>query len=743
MRTLFEMTSIDRYIGKKITVIGYVTRVIYSSDNDKPFTVALIKGRVVKDKHRDELEFKFKCNFALQETNYIKIHGMVVKDKFGVTVHVDKLTYEVDSGNIEKYLTKNKMFKRIGKATARKLVEACDGALDFEDKLLNDTDELIRLSKVRDDIVFQLKDAWSEMRNLNNVVLQLTPFNLTIHQVQEYYKVYSDEGIEEILDNPFIAMYRIKRFKFKRADHARSELGYPEDMPERINALVGTHVDDMARSKGNTWIDYEEFMESVIFKYNAAHLRKQIEDAISSNNRLRVIFTDTELRITPIRLFNREASIARMIKHFVGSRIGNINNNVLEDYPQLSQTQKRAIVYATSNGISIITGGAGTGKTYTTNTVIKIYEDNGMDVLLMAPTGKAAKRMEELTGRKAMTVHRALMYNGTEFEMPETVKFTQHLIIIDEASMLDVVLFDELLRRINPTTTAVVIVGDHNQLPSIGPGNVLKNLIDSKTVPTTKLNHVFRQAGTLKLNSTEILDGKVNQSEPNVWEVEAHRHITPSELTALIIDKYMSLFDPMNPTSVKLLSPYRIGDIGTNNLNKLLQRVIQSRYYHTDIEEKNLGKITLHDIVIQTVNDYDLDVMNGTVGVVEDIGKDDDGNICFYVRFEKHTKTTRIEKTSEKASNLDLAYALTIHKVQGSEFETVIIIQHHTHTHMLNKNLIYTAVTRAQKKVVLFVDHMLTYALMKQAHDRQTFLEDFMTGELNSEELIIVDDQPS
>jgi len=734
-KTLFyKITSITDYLNKKITIVGYVKRIFYENkNNESPFTVAMIDGRIIGNGD-EKYELKFVCRYNIEIDSFVKLVGTVEKNKYGISLQVETLTYEIDEDNLIDYLTKNKMFKGVGKATASKLVGACDGTSDFEDRLMNDTDNLIIDSKVKSNVVYDLKKQWYEMRNLNNVVMKLKPFSITIHQIQEYIKAYGEDGIDELIDNPYLGIIRLKRFGFKKADNARIELGYPEDMPERIHALTNEHVHKMTYKNGNTWIDYEDLMESITIDYGY-HIASLVENDIRDNSKLRVINSDTEIRVTPVRLYNREVNIANMIKKFVDTRIGDVR---IDDdlMTKLTDSQKKAVFYATEHGISVITGGAGTGKTYTMNTIIKTFEGCGQNVLLLAPTGKAAKRIEELTGRDASTVHRALIYDGTEFQRPESMKFEEQLIIIDEASMLDVTLFEELLRRINHRTTAVVIVGDHNQLPSIGPGNVLKDLIESNVVPTTKLDFVFRQAGTLKLNSTEILNGKINQSEADVWEVLQYRHIKPEQLTPLVIEKYLELFDPNDPTSVKLLTPFRIGEIGTNKLNKILQRTIQQKFHNVYLEEKDLGKITLFDIVIQNVNNYDINVMNGTVGLVTDIIKkeNEDGKETEFLRiqFEKHESPIEIERYSGAASDIGLAYALTVHKVQGSEFNTAIVIQHKSHLHMLNRNLMYTAVTRAQHKVILFIDHMIHYALIKEAHERQTFLGEFLRGEMES-----------
>ena len=336
-------------------------------------------------------------------------------------------------------------------------------------------------------------------------------------------------------------------------------------------------------------------------------------------------------------------------------------------------------------------------------------ERAGKSVQLCAPTGKAAKRMEESTGRPAMTIHRLLEYNGREFQVEGPIG--TDLLIADESSMIDVPLFWHLLRAVDLSKTAVVLVGDHNQLPPVGPGNVLRDLLATKAVPYVVLGQVVRQAGILKENCAAVLKGAVAPSSSVQPDgLRAWYRFTElsdgDDLLGFIRALYQTKFsDELHLDlihDVQLLSPTRKGSLGVNSLNLELQRLIQKKLYGVDVPlEKALGRARplLHDKVIQRRNNYSLGVMNGAVGQVVGVERKT-GDLS--VRFDGREVTLR--KSEGYLGDIDLAYCLTIHQVQGSEFPVAIVICHKSHAFQHHRNLLYTGVTRAKRSAVILGD---------------------------------------
>jgi exodeoxyribonuclease V alpha subunit len=377
-----------------------------------------------------------------------------------------------------------------------------------------------------------------------------------------------------------------------------------------------------------------------------------------------------------------------------------------------------------------MTGGAGSGKTYAVSTIASITERLELKVVLAAPTGKAAKRLEEVVGHEASTVHRLLGFNGHTYARDAVNPIEADILVVDEVSMMDVPLAWRLFQAVDRTRTAVVLVGDHNQLPPVGPGNLLRDLVRSMAIPTTVLTRIIRQAGVLKENSTAILTGEVRPTSDSF--VSARR-------PWYVIDKFtdredvrrmlLLLFEEVLKErlgydlirEVQVLTPTHKGPLGTVELNIELQRLLQHKLFGVDVTTVEAGHRARPypgDKVIQTKNDYELGVMNGAMGVVIDATKDGSLSIDFDGR------RVEIKSGSDALGNIQLAYATSIHKVQGSEFPCAVVIAHKSHSFMHHRNLLYTAVTRAKDSVILLGDRwgIDNCAAKRQVDRRNTFL---------------------
>lgn len=396
---------------------------------------------------------------------------------------------------------------------------------------------------------------------------------------------------------------------------------------------------------------------------------------------------------------------------------------------QLTFCQNLAIHMALGQRISLITGPAGTGKTHVIRKCVEAFEAQGLAVVLAAPTGKAAKRLEQVTGRRARTIHRLLGFNGDEWIRNSENPLDVDVVIVDEVSMCDSALMYHLMSAIEFSRTRLVLAGDHNQLPPVGPGNVLRDILNLKLTPFTVLDEVVRQAGPLRHNSLEILNGRVRglrKEDPRTpdWIV-LPSHDDPDDALNYLLHLHEAVlkerlgYDLLK--DVQVLSPQRSGVLGVENLNVALQTVLQRKLYHRDIPPVPANRrppLYPGDKVMQVKNDYDIDVMNGHIGfVVESNPKEKH----WVVDFEDRGP---VELDEQKIQHVVLAYACTIHKFQGSEVPCALCVVHSSHSYMLHRNLFYTAVTRARERAIILGDVRGIHraARIHKVDDRQTVL---------------------
>jgi len=395
----------------------------------------------------------------------------------------------------------------------------------------------------------------------------------------------------------------------------------------------------------------------------------------------------------------------------------------------MTACQRAAFAGAIRDRMHVISGPAGTGKTFVIARLVRYFEDRGLRVVLTAPTGKAAKRLEQVTGKRAQTIHRLLGFDGKVFLRGPDDPIPADVVISDETSMVDVPLAYHLFRAIDLASTRVILTGDAAQLPPVGPGNILRDVIRERLVPTTILDEVVRQAGALRHNSLEILNGRMvgmrasDAATPD-WRV-IPRFDDPDDLLNYLLHLYQSVlaeklgYDLLR--DVQVLVPQRKGVVGVENLNIALQAVAQKKVFGRDIEPVRANRrprLYPGDKVIQVRNDYTLDVMNGHVGYVVDA---DERVGRWIVDFEDRGQ---VEVDDKHIANVVLAYACTVHKYQGSEVPCAISIFHSSQSFMLHRNLAYTAVTRARKQAVILGDSTGIQRAVRvhRADDRITLL---------------------
>lgn len=413
----------------------------------------------------------------------------------------------------------------------------------------------------------------------------------------------------------------------------------------------------------------------------------------------------------------------------------------LKTFP-LAKRQREALDMALTNRISILTGGPGTGKTQTTNTIVKCIEDINPNarIRLLAPTGKASKRMTELSGRKAETIHRALGMKGFGHS-DELEPLNEDFVIVDESSMIDAYLFSKLLENIG-AETRLLLVGDINQLPSVGPGLVLRDLINSGKIPFVELNEIFRQASASQIvtNAHKIIEGKTTKDkngltfDPSKGDSYFVQRLDTQAIQKNILESVKRFMNKgYKLEDILILSAMRSGDLGVDELNRMIQHEFNPPTAYIDIIKLDGMVLRVGDRVIQTVNNYDMDVFNGDIGTIASIFvRRTSGKEETIVEVEYPDKEDLVEYSDNDVEELELAYVITIHKSQGSESPVVMIPIHPTQEMMLDKNLIYTGYTRAKKIAVLFGDEELLNRSVQRVNtnDRHSLIKEKMISNL-------------
>jgi len=709
---------------------GEVERVFFSSTN-------FSAGRFITERG-DRIQFA--GNVVVQENQPLVLHGKFVRHpKYGFQFEVASMEFDrqMDARGLTNYLANNPDIKGVGPAKARIIAEQFGSG--FEQHLINEPEKIADTAKVPISVIESLRDHWLETTHVNQAMTALAAYGLTHHQVTKLVKKLGNNAVGIIERDPYVIVGEIDGFGFKRIDKIARQVGVAKDEPSRIRAGIVFCV-EVALDQGDCWVEYEDLLDRAneLLVMDCLDSRERIEkhlDDLIDEKALTCYSADCRFLVAKPFIRQMEEDLARVFAD--GAKTSpclgdkpDLQTEIKRIAPRLNPKQLDAAVSAAVHSISLISGGAGSGKTFTISAITRLCDEQDLRVVLCAPTGKAAKRMEEATGREASTIHRLLGFNGKTYARDSENPVSADMLIVDEVSMVDVVLAWHLFQAIDLNRTAVVLVGDHNQLPPVGPGNILRDLIESKALPTTILDDIVRQAGILKENSMAILKGEVpktpqrDTSVRGAWYV-ADQHTDAERVQRFIFDLFEHTlneklgFDILR--DVQLLTPTHKGPLGTVELNTKLQRLIQRKLWNYDVLPPQPGrrpKLLVNDKVIQTRNNYDLGVMNGAMGIVRSVGID--GSLS--IEFED--KMVHIEAGSPHRGDIQLAYALTIHKSQGSEFPCSIVIAHKSHSFMHHRNLLYTGVTRASQTAIIVGDHwgIANCAKRVQVDARKTFL---------------------
>jgi len=626
---------------------------------------------------------------------------------------------------IEKYLASG-VIQGIGPVTAKKIVK------HFGENTMNVLDNEIQRLKEIDGVgekkIKLILESYSKQREVKNIMIFLQTYGVTPNQCVKIYKKYGGDSIKVVQDNPYVLTETISGVGFKIADKIARSLGIDKESPFRIQSGINYVVNEFC-AMGNTYMPLEKLQKEA--KNILEVSEKEIENNIFDNvvaGKLKIEIIDEQKCVFTMPFYYCELSITKKIITLSVASYDALEIDIDEEIEKFEKeknikfatSQKAAICGAVENGMEVITGGPGTGKTTIINCIIELFEKAGMKVYMAAPTGRAAKRMTEATGREAKTIHRLLELgmggdDGSQFFKGEEAPLDCDVIIIDEASMIDIMLMNSLLKAIS-IGTRLIIVGDVDQLPSVGPGNVLRDVIDSKCVKIVKLKEIFRQAreSMIIVNAHKINNGEMpilNKKDKDFYFIENNE---PDKILNSIINlintrlpKFNKEWDKMK--NIQILSPMRKGILGIENLNEKLQEILNPKSVHKKEKEYRNTIFRVGDKVMQIKNNYSMKwnkinakhsedgigIFNGDVGYVEDIDEDNENVIVVY------DDDKRVEYEGICLDELTLAYAITIHKSQGSEFEVVIMPMFMGPPLLMNRNLLYTGITRAKNMVVL------------------------------------------
>ena len=653
--------------------------------------------------------------------------------KFGRQLKVSRFERDqrLRGDGLAHYLASHPALKGIGPVKAKRIADAFGD--DFDRAIDHEPERVEKAARLSAAAVEILRDEWLSTRALNASVTWMATFELTHFQMNTLIAKFGNAVVTILESDPYLLVREIPGFGFKRVDLVARKTGIPKDLPSRIRAGI-VHCVAERLNHGDCWIDYEALIElaNVLLVMDVPDSRQRIEhelDAVIATGTLACVSIGGRFLVAQPQILEKEQDLAEVFTNKLGPNRHFAGVAGLEFDARLNPGQREAIQCALDHNVVLVCGAAGSGKSFIIGAMTKLYDRRGKTVVLAAPTGKAAKRIEQVVGRKAFTIHRLLGYKGKKFSRGIDDPIDADVLMIDEVSMVDVPLAWHLFRAIDFARTCVVLVGDHNQLPPVGAGNLLRDLIERQPIPVVILDQVVRQAGVLKENSLAILRGEVRRTAPAAADGRSP-WIVVNRLTAdMAAQRYvLELFDAVLVeklgfdllADVQLLTPTRKGPLGVDALNIELQRLVQKKLWGVDLPRPQPGRrpqLACHDRVIQTRNNYDLGVMNGAIGFVSEIGGTRD---FLKVRFDDD----EVSYTSETVGELSLAYALSVHRSQGSEYPCVVLVVHKAHAFMHHRNLFYTGVTRARQVVIVVGDQwgMRNCAEKEQVERRKTFL---------------------
>lgn len=725
------------------TVTGYIDHVIFRNE-DNGYTVMVLKGM------EEEQELTCVGTFpaitqgaAIEASGNYTTHPVYGK-QFQIASYVEKMPE--DALAMERYLGSGAI-KGIGAALAARIVRR------FGDDTMRIVEEeperLAEIKGISEKKAMEIAEQMTEKADMRRAMIFLQKYGISLNLGAKIYQKYGQTVYGVLQENPYRLAEDISGVGFRIADEIASRIGIHTDSDYRIRSgMLYTLL--QASGEGHIYLPKEELFSraSGLLGVDPSYMEKHLMDMVVDR---KLILKETEdgAVVYPTRYYYLELNSARMLcelnilcpedEEMMEKRINRIEKKT---GTRLDEMQKQAVAAAASHGLFILTGGPGTGKTTTINAIIRYFEEEGAELRLAAPTGRAAKRMTEATGYEAQTIHRLLELNGMPEEEQEgrAVHFDRNsenpleadVIIIDEMSMVDIALMHSLLLAVT-AGTRLILVGDENQLPSVGPGNVLRDIIRSCCFPVVELKKIFRQASEsdIVVNAHKINRGEqvtINNKSRDFFFLKRYDADIIIRVVIALIQEKLPRYVDAKPYEIQVLTPMRKGLLGVERLNQILQRYLNPP--DEKKKEKEIGQRLFRegDKVMQVKNNYQLEweilgryripvdkgvgVFNGDTGIMTEINEFAE---TATVEFEDGRQA---EYSFKQLEELELAYAVTIHKSQGSEYPAVILPILSGPRMLMNRNLLYTAVTRARKCVTV-VGSETTFAEMIRNEKQQ------------------------
>lgn len=628
---------------------------------------------------------------------------------------------------IEKYLGSG-LVKGIGPKFAHLIVEKFGTeTIDIIETDIERLYEVVGIGKKR---VEKIKESWEKQKDIKDVMLFLQGYGVSTAYAAKIYRQYGKESIETVKGNPYKLADDIWGIGFKTADGIASKMGYEKNDLRRCKSGLNYTLNQLSED-GHVYAVEEQLVESAkkLLEADEEPIRQAMSEMLA-NDELKQ--EKDAIYLPPF--YYSEVGTARKILGLLNQTVNKKNVSLDINAIQKSSgivyddVQIEAIQQAVDAKVMVLTGGPGTGKTTTTQGIIAAFRNLGLRILLAAPTGRAAKRMSEATGMEAKTIHRLLEYNPADgYKRNDENPLEGDALIVDECSMVDIMLMYNLMKAI-PTDMRLVLVGDIDQLPSVGAGNVLRDIIDSERVPVIRLTRIFRQAQTSRIvmNAHAINNGSFpdisNGKNTDFFFIKMEDPEKVAEQIVNLVQNRLPKAYNQPLSNIQVLTPMQRGVVGAANLNAVLQTALNSS---TQSLSRSGYVFKNGDRVMQIRNNYDKDVFNGDIGVVASVNQEDRS---LTVDFDGHIVEYEVSELDE----LTLAYATTIHKSQGSEYPIVVIPIMMNHYVMLQRNLIYTAITRSKKVCVLIGQvKALAYAVHHQTvNDRNTLLKERIHGDI-------------